>query len=129
MRTALRIEVSPIGIHAAARRPFMTSSFARAARPSSRNLLPKSNLQQSFRRTYADIQSAKPMEPTTPVKKPRRFRALRLIWRATYLSILGGAGYVAYSIYELRHPEEQFEPDPTKQNLVILGENAKPSRV
>jgi len=95
----------------------MTLSFARAARPSSQNLLPKSKLRQSFRRGYAELP---PPAPAAPVKK-RRFRALRWIWRATYLSFLGGVVYLAYTVYELRHPEDQFEPDPSKQNLVILG--------
>jgi NADH:ubiquinone reductase (non-electrogenic) len=27
----------------------------------------------------------------------------------------------AYSIYDLRHPEEQYEPDPSKKTLVVLG--------
>jgi len=100
----------------------MTSSFARAARPSSQNLLPKSKLRHSFRRGYAEQQGG---APVAPVKKPRRFRALRWIWRATYLSMLGGVGYLAYTVYDLRHPVDQLEPDPSKQNLVILGEDAK----
>lgn len=38
--------------------------------------------------------------------------------------MLGGvglAGALAYSIYELRHPDEQYHPDPEKKTLVILG--------
>jgi NADH:ubiquinone reductase (non-electrogenic) len=54
---------------------------------------------------------------------------LRWIWRATYLSLLGGIGYLAYSVYELRTPDEQFEPDPSKQNLVILGEHPEHSTI
>lgn len=37
------------------------------------------------------------------------------------LGLLGGTGYLGYSIYLLRHPEEQLEPDPSKKTLVILG--------
>jgi hypothetical protein len=33
---------------------------------------------------------------------------------------------MAYTVYDLRHPEDQFEPDPSKQNLVILGEYPEP---
>jgi NADH:ubiquinone reductase (non-electrogenic) len=39
----------------------------------------------------------------------------------TYLSAIGGVAYMVYGVYDLRHPDDQFEPDPTKQNLVILG--------
>jgi len=68
------------------------------------------------RRGYAD--AAAP----SPVPKPKkRFRALRWAWRLTWLSALGLTGAMAYSIYELRHPEEQYEPDPIKKTLVILG--------
>jgi NADH:ubiquinone reductase (non-electrogenic) len=114
----LRLGVFSAGINAAARRPLMTSSLARAVRPSSPNLLPKSKLRQSFRRGYAELP---PVAPAVPAKKPRRFRVLRWIWRATYISLLGGVGYLAYTVYDLRHPVDQIEPDPTKQNLVILG--------
>ncbi len=122
MRPFLRLGVSSAGINGAARRSFMTSTFARVARPSSQNLLPKSKLRGSFRRGYAEQKVGAPVAELAPAKKPRRFRALRWIWRATYLSLLGGVGYMAYTVYDLRHPVEQIEPDPNKQNLVILGE-------
>jgi len=99
----------------------MTSTFARVSRQGSRNLLPKSKLRDSFRRGYAEQKASAPVAELAPTKKPRRFRALRWIWRATYLSLLGGVGYMAYTVYDLRNPVDQFEPDPTKQNLVILG--------
>lgn len=70
-------------------------------------------LQQHFRRTYADL---------APAKKPRRFRYFTYLWRLTYLSTIGGAAYLAYGVYDLRHPDDQFESDPSKKNLVILGE-------
>jgi len=55
-------------------------------------------------------------------KKTGAFRLfLRWTWRLTYLSALGGIVYVGYGIWELRHPIEQDEPDPTKKTLVILG--------
>jgi NADH:ubiquinone reductase (non-electrogenic) len=76
----------------------------------------KSKLQLQFRRAYADV---------APAKKPRRFRFLRYLWRATYLSAIGGIAYLAYGVWDLRHPDEQFEPDPTKKNLVILGMSCK----
>jgi NADH:ubiquinone reductase (non-electrogenic) len=58
-----------------------------------------------------------------PAKKAKRFRYFRFLWRLTYLSAIGGAAYLAYGVWDLRHPDDQFEPDPTKKNLVILGEN------
>lgn len=123
MRPILRLGVSSAGINAGVRRSLMTSTFARAGRPKPQSLLSKSKPRQSLRRGYADLQST---TPAAPVKKPRRFRVLRWIWRATYLAILGGTGYLAYSVYELRHPVDQFEPDPDKQNLVILGVYPEP---
>lgn len=90
-------------------------SFVTRARPILNNNNNKNHdLQKSFRRAYADV--APP-----PAKKARRFRYFRFLWRATYLSLVGGTAYLAYGVWDLRHPEEQFEPDPTKKNLVILG--------
>ena len=39
----------------------------------------------------------------------------------TYISILGGIGYIGYGVYQDRHPDPQIEADPTKKTLVILG--------
>jgi NADH:ubiquinone reductase (non-electrogenic) len=81
-------------------------------------VLPRLQLQQSFRRSYADA----PKAQLSPSPKPKkRFRILRFLWRLTYLSALGFAGYVAYQIWYLRNPTEQFEPDPKKKTLVVLG--------
>ncbi|TVY58068.1 External alternative NADH-ubiquinone oxidoreductase, mitochondrial [Lachnellula cervina] len=118
-RAMMRLPASSIGMRTstATHRSFATSSrslLTRAARPSSRVTLDKSKLQQIFRRTYADVAPA-------PAKKPRRFRYFTYLWRFTYLSVIGGSAYLAYGVWELRHPEEQFEPDPSKKNLVILG--------
>jgi len=74
-------------------------------------------LQQSFRRSYADI--------VTPKQKRRGRSVLRWTWRLTYLSAIGGLVYMGYGIYLLRTPQEQLEPDPTKKNLVILGETIR----
>jgi NADH:ubiquinone reductase (non-electrogenic) len=113
-RAMMRLPVSSVGIRTVAQRSFATSNRAlfSHARPSSRVNIDKSKIQQIARRTYADV---------APVKKPRRFRLLRWTWRLTYLSLLAGTAYLGYEVWELRHPEEQFEPDPTKKNLVILG--------
>lgn len=66
----------------------------------------------SFRRAYTD--SARPPK--------RRFRFFRWAWRLTLLTGLGLTGYVGYNVYLLRHPADQFDPDPSKKTLVILGE-------
>ncbi|MCJ1238466.1 NADH:ubiquinone oxidoreductase [Varicellaria rhodocarpa] len=72
-------------------------------------------LPHSFRRPYADA-------PTiSPVTKRRGRGFFRWTWRLTYLSVLGGTGWLAYNIYLLRTPQEQFEPDASKKTLVILG--------
>lgn len=71
-------------------------------------------VQRQFRRSYADV-------APIVVKPRRRFRPLRTAWRLTWISALAGVSYMAWSVYELRNPENQFEPDPTKKNLVILG--------
>jgi NADH:ubiquinone reductase (non-electrogenic) len=118
MRATMKLPASSVGFTTAAHRSFATSSFGRATL-SSRNLLDKSKLNQSFRRGYAEL--TKPTTPIAEAKQPKRFRALRWTWRLTYLSVIGGIAYMSYGVYELRHPDDQFEPDPTKQNLVILG--------
>ena len=82
-------------------------------RPSFVPQCPRSSLQRTFRRSYAD---------TKPQRYFRRSRAtLRWLWRAVYLGAIGSVGYLGYTIYLLRTPSEQLEADPTKKTLVILG--------
>lgn len=69
------------------------------------------------RRGYADAAPS----PSPAPKPKKRFRFLRWAWRLTWLSGLGLTGAMVYSIYSLRHPEEQLEPSPDKKTLVILG--------
>lgn len=70
---------------------------------------------RQFRRGYA-------ADATAPIKKPGKIRfAFRWLWRLTYISVLGGVGYVGYMVWLDRHPAEQKEPDPNKKTLVILG--------
>ncbi|KAH8672710.1 hypothetical protein BGZ60DRAFT_373756 [Tricladium varicosporioides] len=96
----------------AARRALTSSSrILTRARPTT---FDNSKFQQSFRRAYAEV-------ATPPAQKPRRFRFFKFLWRVTYISAFAGTAYLAYGVWELRHPEEQFEPDPSKKNLVILG--------
>ena len=100
------------------------ATFPRATRVTAN----ATGLPKTFRRGYAESKEAPAGVPLGPVvnnapQPPRRsrFRALKWTWRATYLTIIGSAVYLGYGIYELRHPDEQPTPDPTKQTLVILG--------
>ncbi|KAE8349196.1 hypothetical protein BDV28DRAFT_160699 [Aspergillus coremiiformis] len=96
------------------RRSLSTRSYAfRSARPVRSSGGFQQSIQRTTRRSYADA---------APAPKPKKgFRFLRWTWRLTWLSGVGLTGYVAYSIYELRHPIEQVGPDPAKKTLVILG--------
>ena len=80
----------------------------------------KSVLRQPARRQYADQSPQAILSP--PATKPkRRFRFFRTLWRITYLSALGGVAYLAYTVYDLKYPVDQSEPDATKKTLVVLG--------
>lgn len=113
---AMRSLASPsiMRLSAVSRRTIATTSQAIRPKPIRSNGL---SIARSARRGYADA------APTpSPAPKPKkRFRTLRWAWRLTWLSALGLTGAMVYSIYELRHPEEQYEPDPTKKTLVVLG--------
>lgn len=100
---------------------YRCSTFSVA--PKKPTLLVRPRLQQSFRRNYADEAAPKAPEVTlSPTPKPkRRFKWLVYLWRITYLSASAGVGYLAYSIWDLRNPNEQFDPDPSKKTLVVLG--------
>lgn len=88
------------------------SAIQTAARPS---IAPKFNAsaRMAFRRAYAD---------QAPKRKPGAIRStFRWIWRISYLSVGGLLAYTTWVIYEDRHPPAQFEADPEKKTLVILG--------
>ncbi|UKZ79081.1 hypothetical protein TrVFT333_006831 [Trichoderma virens FT-333] len=108
----------PMGPNGVASRAFSTATRAMmmrsAARPSVAMKLANSG-RIAFRRAYAD-------EAPKPKPKPGKLRrTFRWAWRLTYLSAIGLVGFTAYNIYEDRHPDEQYEPDPNKKTLVILG--------
>lgn len=77
--------------------------------------LDKQQLRAGFRRGYAD------KLPDKQQVKKGSWRVLKWTWRLTYLSVLGGLGWVSYGIWQNRNPVEQQEPDPTKKTLVVLG--------
>ncbi|KAJ5097277.1 External alternative NADH-ubiquinone oxidoreductase [Penicillium angulare] len=114
---AMRAMVSPsiMQLSSVSRRSISTTSQVLRANP----VRPAQSISRIARRGYAD---AAPTPTPSPAPKPKkRFRALRWAWRLTWLSGLALTGALAYSIYELRHPVEQTEPDPEKKTLVILG--------
>jgi NADH:ubiquinone reductase (non-electrogenic) len=111
---------SSMGLRTVARRSFATSTFTRT-RPSTQSLVNAGKLRNGARRGYADVKPAAPAAEAPKAPRPKRFRTLKWVWRATYVSLIGGVAYMAYGVYELRHPEDQPTPDPNKQNLVILG--------
>lgn len=110
---AMRSMVSPsiMQLSSASRRTISTTS--QALRTQSFRPVNAPTVSRIARRGYADA---------APSPKPKkRFRFLRWIWRLSWLSGLGLTGALAWSIYSLRHPEDQFEPDPNKKTLVVLG--------
>lgn len=125
MATKLGLRLAPAACRLSAGVPIastralssLASKRSAALLPLRSKPLPRSQLQQSFRRSYADAPEAK----LSPAKPKKRFRILRWLWRLTYLSALGFAGWVGYQIWYLRNPSEQFEPDPKKKTLVVLG--------
>lgn len=89
------------------------------AKPSSSILSQRQVLQNSFRRCYAD---SAPQVTLSPAAKPkRRWGFFRTLWRITYISVLGGIAYTGYLVYDLKYPNDQFDPDPSKKTLVVLG--------
>jgi NADH:ubiquinone reductase (non-electrogenic) len=109
-----------LGLSLASRRCLCTSLRANyALRASKPTRLLRPAVQQSFRRAYADA----PTINLSPTPRPRkRFRFLRWTWRVTYLSAIGFVGWLSFTVWELRNPNDQFDPDPSKKTLVILGE-------
>ncbi|MCJ1314001.1 NADH:ubiquinone oxidoreductase [Agyrium rufum] len=118
-QSLMRATATPKIIAPISRRTYISSRSARstlslaAPRPSTNVALRNASLRQSFRRSYADA------APIKQIKK--RAGIFRWIWRLTYISILGGTGYMAYTIYDSTNPGEQINPDPSKKTLVVLG--------
>ena len=102
--TALAFRAKPTYI--SSQRPIHSSA---PVRPTFRS----AQRHSEFRRSYADS--------VAPVIKRRGRGFFRWTWRLTYLSAIGGVAYLSYNIYSLRTPQDQFEPDPSKKTLVVLG--------
>lgn len=118
----MRSMVSPsiVQLSSVSRRTISTTSQALRAK----SLRPTGvqTVSRIARRGYADA------APSPAPKPKKRFRFLRWSWRLAWLSGLGLTGALAWSIYHLRHPEEQYVPDPEKKTLVVLGMMIKRSR-
>ncbi|KAA8651914.1 alternative NADH-dehydrogenase [Aspergillus tanneri] len=107
------VSPSTMQLSSLSRRSLSTRSHLHSALAVRSSGFSQQSFQRTARRTYADA---------TPAPKPKkRFRFLRWTWRLTLLTGLGMTGALAYSIYELRHPIDQQEPDPEKKTLVVLG--------
>lgn len=72
---------------------------------------------RQFQRQYSDL------PPPPPKKRSWGWvgTSVKWTWRLTYLSVLGGLAYIAYDVYDDRHPADQVAPDPSKKTLVVLG--------
>lgn len=115
MRSLIRLpHAASRSLNAASRSSLLASQNALFAARAS-HLASKSVLQHTYRRTYTD--------QATPIPK-KRAGFFRWTWRLTKLAALGAVGSLAYQIYDLRNPDDQFEPDPSKKTLVVLGESA-----
>ena len=116
MKSSLRL-ASRSAFNASARQSLSATRRPQHLKPPanliSRPLAANPLYQHSFRRAATEA------APSSP--RRRRGGFFRWTWRFIYLSALAGTGFVAYEIYLLRTPNEQFEPDPSKKTLVILG--------
>lgn len=103
-----------------ARRSFATTSqplLSRVTLNTSSPARPSRIIHPRHRRGYAEYAEA----IAGPPKKPKRAGFLRWTWRLTKAGAVAGFAYLAFTIYQGRHPNEQFDPDPSKKTLVILG--------
>lgn len=92
-------------------RPSLLQYHARTASlPFLNNVL----FRPTFRRPYVSVDLG-------PTPKKERAGFFRWTWRLTKLAALGGAGYLTWNIWDMRHPPDQIDADPTKKTLVILG--------
>lgn len=93
---------------------FAQSTTTTNTRPAASSIAKSRVVARQFQRAYAD---AAP-KPSQPGKLRKTFK---WIWRLTYLSVLGTFVGIGYTIYLDRNPEPQYEPDPSKKTLVVLG--------
>lgn len=124
MASHLAVRTSPMALHHslgitfATRRYISTSLRATQATRGLKSGILHPAFQQSSRRAYSDAPTVN-LSPSP--KRKQRFKVLRWTWRLTYLSAIGFVGWLSYTVWELRNPNDQFDPDPSKKTLVILG--------
>ena len=83
---------------------------------------PRVQLALTARRAYAAAPEAVLSPAAAPTKtKKKRAGFFRWTWRLTKLGTVALVAWISYDIYLLRTPDEQFDPDPSKKTLVILG--------
>jgi NADH:ubiquinone reductase (non-electrogenic) len=111
----------------------MASRLIRQARPSVLAAIQPALAARRFasdlpRSTAAPGQPIAPPPPFPPVQhappppyKKRKAGFFKKAWRVTYISALAGLGWFTYEVYQNRHPGQQFEQDPSKKTIVILG--------
>ncbi|KAJ1984405.1 NADH:ubiquinone oxidoreductase [Dimargaris verticillata] len=73
-------------------------------------------LRQNDQSSASNDQSTK--ERPTPPPRSSRWRSVKYL---IYATLAGGLSYGATKVYFSRHPQQQMEPDSSKQTLVILG--------
>ncbi|KAH7037903.1 uncharacterized protein B0I36DRAFT_372175 [Microdochium trichocladiopsis] len=103
--------------------PTARAAFATSTRLSPRQPALRTSRQISHQlaRSYATEGPSATLAPK-PKKKPGKIRTtFKWLRRLTYLSVLVVIGGIVYDGYIDRHPDEQFEPDPKKKTLVVLG--------
>lgn len=116
---------SSLAMRAAAARPGLATSLraptARAFSSRSHVAARRPALHQTAKQ-HAVTRQVRRSSDEAPRRKPGAVRlTFRWLWRLTYLSVLGYAGYVGWNIYYDRNPPPQNPPDPNKKTLVILG--------
>jgi NADH:ubiquinone reductase (non-electrogenic) len=110
------VRIAARDLPASSHQSLVRSGLHLRARPSVASKLDNAG-RIAFRRAYA---SEAPKESVK--RKPGKLRlTFRWAWRITYLSVAGLFGYTCYIVWQDRNPEPQYEPDPKKKTLVVLG--------
>ncbi|KAK9365511.1 hypothetical protein V1509DRAFT_632857 [Lipomyces kononenkoae] len=109
--------------HARARAPAQSVTLSRWSYPRHQSGRVASLRLVTPSRSYStETEPVAPKPPTSsPPKKSRFAQVGKFLWRLTYGSAFIGLAYLAYGIYEDRHPVDQHPSDPSKKTLVILG--------
>lgn len=93
--------------------PSFHMQYASSVRAGQHQLLARN----AWRRCYATEGPSVSLSP----KPKKRAGFFRWSWRFTKLASVGGVAYLIYTIYDMRNPADQVEPDPSKKTLVVLG--------